>query len=144
MINKAILVGNVGADPEVRSLESGVKVCRIRLATTERVRKDDGWADHTEWHTVVLWRNLADIADKYIRRGSRIYVEGPLRSNEWTDKEGNRRVTVEIIASELKLLDRRADGDSASRPAAPAAASTPATPKPVVPPTVSDEDDRPF
>lgn len=145
MINKAILVGNVGADPEVRSLESGVKVCRIRLATTERVRKDDGWADHTEWHTVVLWRNLADIADKYIRRGSRIYVEGPLRSNEWTDKEGNRRVTIEIIASELKLLDRRADGDSAPRPAASAApAPAPATPKPVVPPTVSDEDDLPF
>lgn len=143
MINKAILVGNVGADPEVRSLESGVKVCRIRLATTERVRKDDGWADHTEWHTVVLWRNLADIADKYIRRGSRIYVEGPLRSNEWTDKEGNRRVTIEIIASELKLLDRRADGDSAPRPAA-SAAPAPATPKPVVPPTVSDEDDLPF
>ena len=138
MVNKAILIGNVGADPEVRSLESGVKVCRIRVATTERVRKDDGWGDHTEWHNVVLWRGLADVADKYVRKGSRIYVEGPLRSNEWTDKDGNRRVTVEIIASDMKLLDRRAEGDSAPRPAAAPA------PKPVVPPTVNDEDDLPF
>ena len=144
MINKAILVGNVGADPEVRSLESGVKVCRIRLATTERVRKDDGWGDHTEWHNVVLWRGLADVADKYVRKGSRIYVEGPLRSNEWTDKDGNRRVTVEIIASDMKLLDRRAEGDSAPRPAAPAAPTAAPAPKPVVPPSVSDEDDLPF
>ena len=144
MVNKAILIGNVGADPEVRSLESGVKVCRIRVATTERVRKDDGWGDHTEWHNVVLWRGLADVADKYVRKGSRIYVEGPLRSNEWTDKDGNRRVTVEIIASDMKLLDRRAEGDSAPRPAAPAAPAAVPAPKPVVPPTVNDEDDLPF
>ena len=144
MVNKAILIGNVGADPEVRSLESGVKVCRIRVATTERVRKDDGWGDHTEWHNVVLWRGLADVADKYVRKGSRIYVEGPLRSNEWTDKDGNRRVTVEIIASDMKLLDRRAEGDSAPRPAAPAAPAAVPVPKPVVPPTVNDEDDLPF
>lgn len=144
MVNKAILIGNVGADPEVRSLESGVKVCRIRVATTERVRKDDGWGDHTEWHNVVLWRGLADVADKYVRKGSRIYVEGPLRSNEWTDKDGNRRVTVEIIASDMKLLDRRADGDVAPRPAAPAAPVAAPAPKPVVPPTVNDEDDLPF
>lgn len=144
MVNKAILIGNVGADPEVRSLESGVKVCRIRVATTERVRKDDGWGDHTEWHNVVLWRGLADVADKYVRKGSRIYVEGPLRSNEWTDKDGNRRVTVEIIASDMKLLDRRADGDAAPRPVAPAAPAAAPAPKPVVPPTVNDEDDLPF
>ena len=144
MVNKAILIGNVGADPEVRSLESGVKVCRIRVATTERVRKDDGWGDHTEWHNVVLWRGLADVADKYVRKGSRIYVEGPLRSNEWTDKDGNRRVTVEIIASDMKLLDRRAEGDSAPRPATPAAPAAAPAPKPVVPPTVNDEDDLPF
>lgn len=144
MVNKAILIGNVGADPEVRSLESGVKVCRIRVATTERVRKDDGWGDHTEWHNVVLWRGLADVADKYVRKGSRIYVEGPLRSNEWTDKDGNRRVTVEIIASDMKLLDRRAEGDSAPRPAVPAAPAAAPAPKPVVPPTVNDEDDLPF
>ena len=144
MVNKAILIGNVGADPEVRSLESGVKVCRIRVATTERVRKDDGWGDHTEWHNVVLWRGLADVADKYVRKGSRIYVEGPLRSNEWTDKDGNRRVTVEIIASDMKLLDRRAEGDSAPRPAAPVAPAAAPAPKPVLPPTVNDEDDLPF
>lgn len=144
MVNKAILIGNVGADPEVRSLESGVKVCRIRLATTERVRKDDGWGDHTEWHNVVLWRGLADVADKYIRKGSRIYVEGPLRSNEWTDKDGNRRVTIEIIASEMKLLDRRAEGDVAPRPAAPAPAAAPKPVAAVVPPTVADDDDLPF
>ncbi len=158
MINKAIIVGNVGADPEIRTLESGVKVCRVRVATTERVRKDDGWGDHTEWHTVVLWRGLADVADRYVRKGSQIYVEGPMRSNEWTDKEGNRRFTVEIIATDMKLLGRREGGASSAAPAgavssgaattytptaAPAApVAQPATP--AVAPNVADEDDLPF
>lgn len=110
MINKVILVGNVGMDPEVRSLETGVKVARLRLATTERIfnRQTNESTDHTEWHTITLWRGLADVADKYIRKGSQIYVEGRLRSREW-EKDGVKHTAVEIVADELKLLGRRTD-----------------------------------
>ncbi|MDR2912830.1 MAG: single-stranded DNA-binding protein [Alistipes sp.] len=116
MINKVILVGNVGADPEIRTLETGVKVARVRLATTERIfnRQTQETKEHTEWHSVVLWRGLADVADKYVRKGSQIYIEGPLRSNEWTDKEGIKRYGVEIVANDLKLLGRRGEGGSSS------------------------------
>lgn len=110
MINKVILVGNVGMDPEVRSLETGVKVARLRLATTERIfnRQTNESTDHTEWHTITLWRGLADVADKYIRKGSQIYIEGRLRSREW-EKDGVKHTAVEIVADELKLLGRRTD-----------------------------------
>ena len=82
MINKVILVGNVGADPEVRTLESGVKTARVRLATTERIfnRQTQESTEHTEWHSITLWRGLADVVDKYVRKGSQIYVEGSLRT----------------------------------------------------------------
>jgi single-strand DNA-binding protein len=115
MINKVILVGNVGADPEVRTLESGTKVARVRLATTERIfnRQTQEAKEYTEWHTVVLWSGLADVADKYVRKGSQIYVEGSLRTNEWTDKEGIKRYAVEVIARDMKLLGRRSDGPGA-------------------------------
>ena len=97
-------------DPEVRSLETGVKVARLRLATTERIfnRQTNESTDHTEWHTITLWRGLADVADKYIRKGSQIYVEGRLRSREW-EKDGVKHTAVEIVADELKLLGRRTD-----------------------------------
>ena len=115
MINKVILVGNVGMDPEVRSLESGVKVARLRLATTERIfnRQTNESTDHTEWHTVTLWRGLADVADKFVRKGSQIYIEGRLRSREW-DKDGVKHTAVEIVADEMKLLGRRTDAPQQS------------------------------
>ncbi len=121
MINKVILVGNVGADPEVRTLESGVKTARVRLATTERIfnRQTQENTEHTEWHTVTLWRGLADVVDKYVRKGSQIYVEGSLRTREWQDQQGNRRFSTEIQAAELKLLGRRAEGQLGGQPTAP-------------------------
>lgn len=121
MINKVILVGNVGADPEVRTLESGVKTARVRLATTERIfnRQTQESSEHTEWHTVTLWRGLADVVDKYVRKGSQIYVEGSLRTREWQDQQGNRRFSTEIQAAELKLLGRRGDGQQGGQPTAP-------------------------
>ena len=111
MINKVILLGNVGQDPEVRTLESGVKVVRIRLATTERIfnRQTNETTEHTEWHSVTLWRGLADVADKYVRKGSQIYVEGRIRSREW-EKDGQRHFGIEIVADDMKLLGRRAEG----------------------------------
>ncbi len=112
MVNKVTLIGNVGADPEIRTLDNGTKVARVRLATTERFRdrQTQETKEHTEWHTVTLWRNLADVADRFVRKGSQVYVEGSLRSREWTDKDGMKRYGIEIVANELKLLGRRPEG----------------------------------
>lgn len=112
MINKVILVGNVGADPEVRSLESGVKTARLRVATTERFfnRQTNESSEQTEWHTVIFWRGLADVVDKYVRKGSQIYVEGSIHYRDWQGNDGQRHFVTEITASELKLLGRRAEG----------------------------------
>lgn len=116
MVNKVILIGNVGLDPEVRSLENGAKVARIRLATTERIfdRQANETKEHTEWHSITMWRGLADVVDRYVRKGSQIYVEGRLRTREWTDKDGNKRYTTEILADTMNLLGRRGDSNAAS------------------------------
>lgn len=112
MINKVILIGNVGADPEIRTLESGVKMARLRIATTERIynRESQESRDHTEWHSVVLWRNLADVADRFVRKGSQVYIEGRLRSREWTDQQGVKRYSIEIVADDMKMLGRKPEG----------------------------------
>ena len=111
MVNKVILVGNVGLDPEVRTLDTGVKVARVRLATTERIfnRQTNETTEHTEWHTVTLWRGLAEVVDKYVRKGSQLYVEGSLRNREW-ERDGVKHYATEIVADEMKLLGRRTEG----------------------------------
>ena len=149
MINKVILVGNVGVDPEIRTTESGVKVARVRLATTERIynRQTNESTDLTEWHTVTLWRGLADVADRYVRKGSQLYIEGSLRTREWTDRDNQKRYTTEIVATDMKLLGRRPDGASAQQPAyQPAPAPQPVAPQPVQAPVVPNDnpDDLPF
>ena len=156
MINKVILVGNVGLDPEVRTLETGVKVARVRLATTERIfnRQTNETTEQTEWHTVVFWRGLADVVDRYVRKGSQIYVEGSIHYRDWQGNDGQRHFTTEITASELKLLGRRADGVSPQQPQQlqqpqqQYAAPQYPTPQPVVAPStpaaVQDDDDLPF
>lgn len=152
MINKVILIGNVGADPEVRTIEGGAKVARVRLATTERIynRQTQEAKDHTEWHNVTLWRNMADVADRFVRKGSQIYVEGRLRSREWTDQNGMKRYGIEIVADDLKLLGRRPDSagtpqDNASYSAPRnnyAPVSQPSDPQPIT--SADDIDDLPF
>ena len=124
MINKVILIGNVGADPEVRALEGGVKVARLRIATTERIynRQTQETKEHTEWHNVTLWRNLADVADRFIRKGSQVYIEGSLRTRDWTDKDGNKRVATEIVAEKVYFGDSRRNGDAGAEPGQPAGA----------------------
>ena len=111
-----MLIGNVGADPEVRSLEGGVKVARIRVATTERSynRQTQEAKEFTEWHSVTLWRQLADFADRFVKKGSQVFVEGSIRSREWTDDAGNKRFGIEIVAGDLKLLGRRQDSAGGS------------------------------
>ena len=106
MVNKVILIGNVGVDPEVRTLESGAKVARVRLATTERLfdRQANETKEHTEWHTITLWRGLADVVDRYVNKGSQIYIEGRLRTREWTDKDNNKRYTTEILGRRYEVV----------------------------------------
>ena len=113
MINKVILVGNVGADPEVRSLENGAKVARIRLATTERIynKEKNETKELTEWHNITLWRGLADVADKYVRKGSQLYVEGKLRTREY-DKNGTKCFATEIIADECTFAGNAGNGQN--------------------------------
>lgn len=139
-VNKVILVGNVGKDPEVRHLESGAAVATITLATSERYRTQNGETKElTEWHTIVAWRQLADLASNYIHKGSQIYVEGRLRSRSWDDQNGNKRYVTEILADVIQLLGRKdsnavptggAYTEPAPQPqraAAPAPAAAPAT-----------------
>ena len=136
MINKVILVGNVGLDPEVRALDSGVKVARLRLATTERYfdKQTNETKELTEWHTVTLWRGLADVVDKYVHKGSQLYIEGSLRTREWEDKDHQKRYTTEVVATEMKLLGRRMDAPQQSAPGVvqdysqPVASAAPAQP----------------
>ena len=111
-INKVILVGNLGADPETRYMPSGSAVTNLRLATNER-RKDrqsGEFTDVTEWHRVVMFDKLAEIAAEYLRKGSQVYVEGKIRTNKWQDKDGNDRYTTEIIANEMQMLGGRGGG----------------------------------
>jgi single-strand DNA-binding protein len=111
MINKVILIGNVGQDPEVRytgDASNGAKVATIRLATTERYRDRNGnTQEHTEWHNVVVWRNQADVAEKYVKKGTQLYVEGRIRTRSWDDQNGNKRYTTDIVADTIQLLGRR-------------------------------------
>ena len=167
MINKVILVGNVGLDPEVRTLETGVKVARVRLATTERIfnRQTNETSEHTEWHTITLWRGLAEVVDKFVRKGSQLYIEGRLRSREW-ERDGQKHYATEIVADDMKLLGRRSDngaqegyqqsapssyGQPAPQPyhqaqTTPQPAAQPAPqPVPQAPVTINDDpDDLPF
>ena len=107
-VNKVILVGNLGADPEVRYTASGDPVCTLSIATSEKFKNRDGELQTTtEWHKVVLFRRLAEIASQYLRKGSSAYFEGQLKTRKWTDKNGLERYTTEIEAKELQMLSRQ-------------------------------------
>ena len=165
MINKVILVGNVGQDPEVRytgDASNGAKVATIRLATTERYRDRNGsLQEHTEWHSVVVWRNTADVVEKYVRKGSQLYIEGKLRTRSWEDQTGNKRYVTEIMADTLQLLGRKQDNQQGygqqggyQQPTQPQQTYAPAQPQayapvqqPAQPQNIADngpEDDLPF
>ena len=123
-LNKVLLIGNVGRDPEVRYLDQGAaqngqstKVATFTLATTDRYRDRSGEVrENTEWHNLVLWRQLADLAERYIRKGSQIYVEGRIRTRSYTDQQGLKKYMTEIVADNVQLLGRR-DGDGSGYPA---------------------------
>ena len=118
-INKVILIGNVGKDPEVRHLDSGVTVTSFPLATSETYRSKDGQkVTNTEWHNIVLWRGLAEVAEKYVKKGNPLYIEGKIRTRSWDDKDGNKRYTTEIIADNMQMLGSKqgSEDNAASAP----------------------------
>jgi single-strand DNA-binding protein len=111
-VNKVILVGNLGADPETRSMPSGMTVTNIRIATSESWKDKSSGAqqERTEWHNIALFGRLGEIAAEYLRKGSQVFVEGKLRTRKWQDKTGNDRYTTEIIADNMQMLGARAGG----------------------------------
>lgn len=151
-INKVILVGNLGADPEVRYMPSGGAVTNVTVATSEAWKdKQTGEAqERTEWHRVVFFNRLAEIAGEYLRKGSKVYVEGSLRTRKWQDQNGVERYTTEIVGNEMQMLDSRGGaggapmGGSQSQPrsqsAAPAYSSADSSPQP----EEAFDDDIPF
>lgn len=146
-VNKVILVGNCGKDPETRYMPSGGAVTNISIATSESwTDKQSGQKqERTEWHNVVFFNRLAEIAGEYLRKGSQIYVEGSLRTRKWQDKSGNDRYTTEIVANEMQMLGSRgAGGGDYSAPASNASSnSNQSAPQPV-PVDDSFDDDIPF
>jgi single-strand DNA-binding protein len=114
-INKVILIGNLGQDPESRTTGSGTTVTNLRIATSEswRDKQTGEMKEQTEWHSVVLWNKLGEIAAMYLRKGSQVYIEGRLQTRKWQDKQGNDRYTTEVVASEMHMVGTRRDGERA-------------------------------
>jgi len=108
-INKVILVGHLGKDPEIRHLEGGVAVASFPLATSETFNKDGRKVEQTEWHNIVMWRGLADVAAKFLQKGKLVYIEGKIRTRSFEDKEGNKKYTTEIVADNFTMLGRKTD-----------------------------------
>jgi single-strand DNA-binding protein len=108
-INKVILVGHLGKDPEVRHLEGGVAVASFPLATSETFNKDGRKVEQTEWHNIVMWRGLADVASKFLQKGKLVYIEGKLRTRSFEDKEGIKKYTTEVVAENFTMLGRKTD-----------------------------------
>jgi single-strand DNA-binding protein len=106
-LNKATLIGNLGKDPEVRAIPSGAKVANFSIATTDSYTGKDGQkVEKTEWHNIVMWRGLAEVAEKYLKKGSQVYIEGRLQTRSWDDQNGQKRYTTEIIADNMVMLGR--------------------------------------
>ncbi|MYF71233.1 MAG: single-stranded DNA-binding protein [Proteobacteria bacterium] len=145
-INKVILVGDLGADPETRYMPSGGAVTNISLATTRswRDRESGEQQERTEWHRVVFFSRLAEIAGEYLRKGRQVYIEGELRTRKWQDRDGNDRYTTEIVANEMQMLGGRSDMDAPGRMPARGVAEQPASAAPSSTRTDDLDDDIPF
>ena len=112
-VNKVILVGNLGKDPEVKYLDSGVAVANFSLATSESYKNKEGErVNQTEWHNIVLWRGLAEVAEKWLKKGSSVYIEGKIKTRKWEDKDGNTRYNTEILADNMTMLGSKPTSES--------------------------------
>lgn len=152
MINKVILVGNLGKKPEMRELDGGRKVANFSLATNETYTNKQGErVKNTEWHNIEMWDRLAEIAERYLDKGSTVYLEGKIKTDQWTDKDNNTRYTTRIRVNNMQMLGGRTEGGSQEQSNNPSTTSTPVnTPAapPVAPPAstpkVEEDDDLPF
>lgn len=154
-INKVILIGNLGSDPEVRHLEGGASVAKFNIATTERYKDRNGnRQEQTEWHRIELWNGLARVAEQYLKKGSKIFIEGKLRTDQWTDQNGQTRYTTSIRGLNMEMLDGRNDSgmgkqqgggyQTAPAPQAQAAPAAPAGPENNFQVPEQEVDDLPF
>lgn len=138
-VNKAILIGNLGADPELRYTPTGEAVTKFRIATTEKFKDREGnLKESTEWHNIVCWRRQAEIANEYLKKGNPVYIEGSIKTRSYDDKNGVKRYITEIITQRLQLLGSRGQGQAAAQEQ-PAPAQE--TPEPTMP---AEDDDLPF
>ena len=129
-VNKVILIGNLGADPEIRYTPSGTAVANFTLATTEQWTKNGKKEEKTEWHKIVAWGRLGEICGEYLHKGKQVYIEGRIQTRSWEDKEGIKRYTTEINAQTMQMLGSKSDGESTRRP--------------VEPPVIVPDDEIPF
>jgi single-strand DNA-binding protein len=142
-INKVILVGNVGRDPEIRHLDSGVAVATFTLATSETyMAKNGDRVTSTEWHNIVLWRGLAEVAEKYVKKGKQLYIEGRIRTRSYEDKEGQKKYVTEIYGDVMKMLGNRDQQSSHTEPVSKPEFKPPVAEEPDF--HVSGDDDLPF
>lgn len=151
MINKVILIGNLGRDPEVKVFENGSKVAKFSVATNESyLDKSNEWQTITEWHDVVLWRNLAERAERQLKKGNQVYIEGKLTHRKYQDKDGIDRYITEVVAATFRLLERRDSGPSTSfpdrsdEPTSPARSTPTQSTSNAVNSDAPDDDDLPF
>jgi single-strand DNA-binding protein len=154
-VNKVIIIGNLGRDPEIKYTQSNVPVANFSVATTEswKDKSSGDWQEKTEWHRVVAWRHLAERAERFLKKGKQVYVEGRLETRKWTSQDGQERYTTEIIANQLMILGRREEGegsgggsygDAPARGAQRQAGGGDFKPEPMGDPGPSDDDDLPF
>ncbi len=157
-VNKAVLIGNLGKDPEMRYTPNGVPVCSFPMATSDtyKDRNSGERITQTEWHNIVIWRGMAETAEKYLSKGSQVYIEGKIKTRSWEDQQGQKRYTTEIVADVMQLLDRPGNSTSrqgeskqemaANEPVAQPTAASPASASasPVNAPTPGDSSDLPF
>lgn len=154
-VNKVILIGNVGKDPEVRYFDNGGAVANFSLATTERgytAANGTQVPDRTDWHNIVLWRGLAEVAEKYVKKGSKLYIEGKIKTRSYDDASGNKRYVTEIWGDSMEMLDRKPDSSYVAPPTTPEPQAAKPTNTPTntsgtttnTPPLQEDNDDLPF
>lgn len=149
-LNKAMLIGRLGQDPEVRYTQSNTAVATLSVATNERFKDSNGeWKERTEWHRVVAWGRLAEICQQYLQKGSQVFIEGPIQTREWEDREGQKRYTTEIKALTLTMLDSRGNSQGSTMgggtPSAATKAAEPVTSKIELDSKFDDmDDDLPF
>lgn len=151
MLNKVMIIGHVGQDPEVRytgNATNGTKVATLRVATSERYKDKDGNVkEQTEWHSIVCWRQLADVVEKYVKKGTQLYVEGKLVTRSWEDQNGGKKYSTDIVAQTLQLLGKKEGGQPQRDPAIAGAQQMQrpqSTPLPTVDASDNPEDDLPF